>query len=84
MRLAYPIVALAMLALAAPLVAQDEPEPAGDAAAADQEAAESSEADEGASGSLGASEARQAEDEDVFIPTEEVPPDDEVVFPVNI
>jgi len=84
MRLRYVLLSAAMIALVSPVRAQQDSEPADNAG--DVEAGTEAEAgdEDSAAGELGAAEARQAAEEDVFIPSEEVPPDQQVTFPVDI
>jgi hypothetical protein len=75
---------MAVLAFAPPLGAQNQPSPAGESAAASAPASDDSDAGEAASAEQGAAEAREAAGDDDFVPSEEVPPDQQVVFPVDI
>jgi len=83
---------IAALGFALPLAAQDEAPVESPAPAAETPAAEAppaapppADAEPEEQEPEGASESRRAaaEAEDDFVPTEEVPPDEEVVFPVN-
>jgi hypothetical protein len=68
-------------ALAAPLPAQDTTDEAEPIIVVEEENAEA-EAEEGEG--TGAADARAADDDDRFIPSREVPPDEEVIFPIDI
>ena len=81
------------LLLGASLSAQEQaPEPAAepaaesDSAGAAGDSAEAGEADDGDDEAepLGAAEARAADDLSIFVPTREVPPDEQVLFPADI
>ena len=76
---------VAALGISLPLAAQDEAPPAAAAPPAQTPPAAPPSAEPAATETLGAAEARRAavEDEDVYTPTEEVPPDEEVRFPVD-
>jgi hypothetical protein len=92
MRHGWLALLIAALGVSLPLAAQDEAPADADAPPAASPGAEAPPADtspdeDRAEGQepRGASDARRAaaETEDDFVPTEEVPPDEEVVFPVN-
>lgn len=89
---------LALLVLAALAAAQDDPEPAAEAddTPAAEPAPEDADADDEALDAAGdgidpelledieLDEQTYEEDEDVFVPTEEIPADEPIPFPTNI
>jgi hypothetical protein len=94
MRHGWLVLVLAALAISMPLSAQNEapaagdapPVDAGDAAEAEAAAAAAAAAAAEESEPPGAADTRRAEDEedDDFVPSEEILPDEQVVFPVDI
>ena len=80
MRLRFCVLLFGGLLLSSPLVAQDEA-PVESAAEAPAPAS----AEESAAENAGAAAARaETDDDDDFVPSEEIPPDEQVVFPVDI
>ena len=80
MRLRFCVLLFGGLLLSSPLVAQDEA-PVESAA----EAPDPASAEESAAENAGAAAARaETDDEDDFVPSEEIPPDEQVEFPVDI
>ena len=80
MRLQFCVLLVGGLLLSSPLVAQDEV-PVESAAESPAPASEA----ESAAAAAGAAAARaETDDEDDFVPSEEIPPDEQVVFPVDI
>jgi hypothetical protein len=74
---------VSMIALAAPVKAQDA---TADSSRPPADATAGAGSDEGEpeDGTTGAAEARRSAADDEFVPSEEIPPDEQVVFPVDI
>jgi hypothetical protein len=81
MRIRLFLVLFVMAGLTGPLPAQDTADEAEPIVVVEEESAEA-EAEDGEG--TGAADARAAEDDDRFIPSREVPPDEEVIFPIDI
>jgi hypothetical protein len=81
MRLQFCVLLIGGLLLSSPLVAQDE---APVESAAEAPAPAPASAAESAAETAGAAAARAETDDDDFVPSEEIPPDEQVVFPVDI
>lgn len=85
MRNAWLALLIAALALALPLAAQDEAPTEAAEESADEPAPSPPDAEEDEDGPAGAADSRAAADNafEDFVPSEEVAPDEEVIFPVD-
>jgi hypothetical protein len=81
MRVRLLLIVFVFAGLVGPLPAQDTTDEAEPIVVVEEESAEA-DAEDGEG--TGAADARAAEEDDRFVPSREVPPDEEVIFPIDI